>query len=489
MSSDVDLTFGVELEFIVVYHELAFETCAPDRDERLGDPFVSAIPAIMSCMERAGIGAMLSDDDYDEEDYRTALSQPSGKRYRKWTVSRDICELSRGERAHLPPGYLEETVELSSRVFAFNDGDSHRELASILNVLNKMKVEYGCEIFTNSTTGHHVHIGRRDGAELPLQLCKRIFQLGTAHERNIDAMHMASRVIAPVSAKRFTNDLLPLYMPPSAIHRHATCDTPGANLFEWLERIERVGSLEALKTMFMVSLKRRTVTGHFSAYNFDNLGEGIKNTVEFRQHAGTLDRVEIFAWVSFVCRFVQYCSQTPDVQFVHLSCRATDLDFKLIDFLIALDVHTDVLMHYNRDGGEALLGIIPSRSTYQLDASFNDLIAQNDHEQEQNIAPETVDDIIARKSAPGVGTGVSFLGLIPSAGVVHCHESEHIRQLLEKAYQRAQRTEHLPDEQSNATIGFEGYARALVFEKLSSIYADQESGAERAVQHHLADWL
>ena len=83
------------------------------------------------------------------------------------------------------------------------------------------------------------------------------------------------------------------------------------NAFDWLANIEGVSTYEDLGDFFTClrpyAGPEWDMNGHHSSLNFDNLfpseemaryEEYLTGTIEFRQHAGTLDLLEILAWIT-----------------------------------------------------------------------------------------------------------------------------------------------------------------------------------------------
>jgi hypothetical protein len=81
--------------------------------------------------------------------------------------------------------------------------------------------------------------------------------------------------------------------------------------------------------------------GHGHAYNFDSsivsgAAQAVprKRTVEFRQHRGTLELLEIVAWCEVVTALVAFCDRATmaDVRAL-LGGRVEDVDYLLDDLL------------------------------------------------------------------------------------------------------------------------------------------------------------
>lgn len=406
MSSPLDLAMGLELEFLAVYAPGALGPHIPNYaslKRRNPDPDVplrEAGPAIFHSLLRAGIPATGHEDLDDDEDEVDA----AWPEHTRWRVEEDACALSDAERAALPAGYIVETIELSSRKFDLQADYWRAELRRVLDVLHYLETSSalpittntsssssssssstmilppsGCLFLTNATTGLHVHIGTVSGAPLPLPTAKNLLALATAFERPLDALHAASRIRYPVTE---TDPIL--YAPPSFFHLQHDLHEPPADtkpnpnpnpnpvpdntstaapLFTWLARIEFAPTYPALASLLLIHdavrfpLIVRGATlgleGHRSAYNFDNcFGGGFRGwqaactgTVEFRQHAGTLDWVEVVVWVGVVVGMVA-CARAGverPAEFVGLLARGVDVGFGLEGVLGAFGVGEEVV--------------------------------------------------------------------------------------------------------------------------------------------------
>ena len=114
----------------------------------------------------------------------------------------------------------------------------------------------------------------------------------------------------------------------------------------------------------------------------------LKGTIEFRQHTGTLDYLEIIAWVQFVIKMVEYSANASHEDFLDLIMRGADNQFFLEDLLVALDVHEDVIDHYLNSPVIGVLHDINQEFTPIEDT--DDLIEQNDHEFEDRVEEDAV---------------------------------------------------------------------------------------------------
>ncbi len=237
-------------------------------------------------------------------------------------------------------------------------------------VMRRLRSAFGLgmehHIIVNSTCGFHVHVGN-DRRGFPLRTVKKILALNVANERSFDSLHATSRIggstlpLEPLKHTRITDGGLQL-MPwafnnplsthkalisyrlrmhraglnpfPTSLHdiypdgdtvypeshlkdrdidQAAIANNIGASLV----LIERAPELQALQDL-------QLDVGHYSNVNLENLADFAgadrryvrsKVTIEFRQHAGTLQIAEILAWVDVVVSMVSYAHAADDADF------------------------------------------------------------------------------------------------------------------------------------------------------------------------------
>lgn len=406
------LTFGIELEFLAI---------RPPTLE------VEVREALYDAMLDVGIPATGYEKDIADDD--------DSKPYSRWRVDTDHLDLSQEEEMYLPPGWTQEAVEISSRKFDFYGENWRGEVAKVLQVLRHLEGR-GCRFLTNKTTGFHVHVGNGE-QKIPLRTAKNVFQLLTAHEKTIDGLHAVSRIVAPVPARYYH-----YYYPLSFFHGYAANpEGENRNVFDWLANIEQGVTSYADLGDFFTCLREEAgvewdMNGHHSSVNFDNLftdeengkfedqltytiddnlftnedvgqsEEQLTGTIEFRQHAGTLDYLEICAWVMLVVGVVEFCGKSSDEEILHLCLRAGEKGFGLEDLLAALDMNADVMDHYLNQHQGAAIGTLPS-CTQSLgpippEGLFNSILEQNDHESSENTDDDEVKAAIAWKYLTGL---------------------------------------------------------------------------------------
>ena len=143
--------------------------------------------------------------------------------------------------------------------------------------------------------------------------------------------------------------------------------------------------------------------------------ENLTGTIEFRQHTGTLDYLDIVAWTTLICWIVVYASTTPTASMLDLMIRGVDPGFGLDDLLSEIDCPEDVWDHY-RNKGEAVFGVLPNIGNLKIsDTNFSTpadaLIEQNDKECEVRASDKAIRDAIDQKLTSGL------YGLVPSTKV------------------------------------------------------------------------
>ena len=158
----------------------------------------------------------------------------------------------------------------------------------VLAILEKFPGPY--KFYVNRCAGLHVHVGAEQ-EKFVLPWLKKFTQTVTAFEHEIESLHSDDRI-----QNRFARA-------PSQLHRLLARNGPLASL----------GVLDAQKTF--EDLYETFAENRYNAYNLDNLLDPDsypsdetrpKQTIEFRQHAGTLDGDTICNWVEFVCALIKY---------------------------------------------------------------------------------------------------------------------------------------------------------------------------------------
>lgn len=285
------LTFGVELEFIIAFNE-SFRKSQPEKQEVEEETIHFAnhdidvmYETIAKTLTNAGypaeLVALVGDMDTMEE------GAPS--QYTAWQVGHDYS-------IHTPPQSCDTKirwmgVEVTSPIYYF----SAESITAVIEVCNILKRSFKVQV--NESTGLHIHVGNghEHAGKFSFSTLRNLYALLWAFEPQLDTLHPPHRQDGD-----YCNSL-----------RART--TPGSN-GETLRPLE--GILKCLEAKDIEDLyELNDVVYRTQAYNFQNAlrlevdGEVdpcIKQTVEFRQHEGTLDGERIQAWILTVVGLVQY---------------------------------------------------------------------------------------------------------------------------------------------------------------------------------------
>lgn len=439
------LTFGVELEFIAIFKRLAFSnkisglrTIREDREHE----YISATEAIHHCLE--------------EHDIKSS----NDKTFERWRVHGDILRPSPAEEHVIPASYFTESIEISSRKLRFSD-NWQMGLKRVLSVLHWMRVQFSCEFITNASTGLHVHIGNDSGHSL--RTAKRVAQIATIHERNLDALHSAERIFPLTAAPR--NDLnkevvWPLYAGLSFFH----LSSENGNYHR--HRIDFMSDIESSRTLAELGTKVNRVTyqdmgscGHNCTLNFDNLylnpypNDGLidsfSGTIEFRQHAGDLDSGEIISYIQFLATLTTFCMDASDEEVFALVANGMDLNFGLKDLLLFIECDSGIVQHF--------CARTPRNLTTASCTALQDFIDVNDRECAARRSPQAVSAAIGEKVEAGV-YGISFQDPVSLGG-------EDYRWMLMCAGESMKSLTGISDAQRESAI------RARTFRTLAQLYS------------------
>lgn len=341
----------------------------------------------------------------------------------------------------------------------------HEEITAVFKRLKEefSEGEFASEnrLVINESTSTHVHIGNSHHG-FPLETIKNVMSVLVAHERQFDSIHATDRItgIAHLShdlpwdeARKSPMDAtVPMvYNSPCSFHMitsaFAHCKPlesatgavdimsvsyPGTSFDEtpalrfaaqkcdvasWLTLIEHAASLDDIAQF-------QDEMGHESTINLENLREQgavadpeldvPKMTIEFRQHAGTLQPTEILNWIGVLVGLFKYANTTraSDVKAMCLR-NWTDPSMTMLDLLKVFGYRSeeDIVQHYAR-----LAGGIGYRLPYadlvkaqELDAIRR--FASNDRfvpimqhlieRRARNIHPDPINALIDRKFAIG----------------------------------------------------------------------------------------
>ena len=331
MQEPLNLTFGVEIEFLLTYVR------TPELMEKL-----KRYP------EFSLVETYLEQDREREKivNHLRTLGLPvndvGSKDYAQWTVEKDgsVCEqewdeyhpvgnaslptrieFANGRHVDLTPEGRRLVrfcpVELISPVRPFNMA----ALEEVQTTLRAIVARF--PVFTNQSCGLHIHIGNQDKG-FPMQTLKNFSTLTTTFERQVNQIHPRNR-LESVFCHLETTAFDPLEREP----------------WRMAFLIDELPDLESYIKLFGTLRYDRSVFDHYWCYNVNNLGlQQSKRTIEFRQHTGTLDSDRVILWAIFAASVVSLAHNTESSAFWNLMIDfADETDFTILDLLRELSLN------------------------------------------------------------------------------------------------------------------------------------------------------
>ncbi|MCJ1414393.1 hypothetical protein MMC32_000719 [Xylographa parallela] len=321
-SPPLQLTFGVELEFLQTYfRESQFalrlvairqELLAQGADQDDVDRVIGLETAPEKNRERCKILDRLQQLGVPVHNWGV-----DGKKdYHRWTVSLDdsvapsdddlrsmnpqwangqvSCLTAEGRAA-----MCYASVEVFSRVLPYNI-DSLREVGIVVNTI---AAEF--PVFVNESCALHVHVGNMD-CGFPIQTVKNFATLVTCFENQFNQIHPLNRLDHPYC--------LPETLAFRPRERH---------IWRMAEIIDQLNTPERMIRQFGAKRNDRDEVYHWWCYNYNNLVLA-KRTIEFRQHAGTLDLSAVFRWINLACTLTAIAHNSESEAFWDLILQFVD---------------------------------------------------------------------------------------------------------------------------------------------------------------------
>ncbi|TKA73064.1 hypothetical protein B0A55_09498 [Friedmanniomyces simplex] len=411
------LTFAIELEFLVLFHP---STTWPTPDD---------VPEIDDGCRGAIYWALL-DAGLEAKGWqpKTEESQDDEPSYSRWSVGSEFRVLSSADEILLPPDYMIEGIQLTSPVFDARTKSWEGEIRQMLNTLAQMETDTGCRFMCNASTSFRVRVGCGVGNKIPLEAAKNLLMLMTAHERFLDRIHATDRICYSTG---FLFDFC--HAPLSFFHANNRTDA-STTLFDWLANIQDVQTYDDLGPLFALPSgeaefhgidEKRTyslnstvnVENLFADEDMDGVEDPLTGTIEFRQHTGTLDRIEIAAYISLTVRLVQYSARVSDVDLLTLCTQGADPAFGLNGLFTAVGCNRKVVEHYECVDSEAgAVGAVDGPGRSANSSELDPLLAQNSGKEAERVKFVTKRIDIAFKDC-GLDQAVNILmiseGAIP----------------------------------------------------------------------------
>ena len=283
------------------------------------------------------------------------------------------------------------------------------EIEAVLGKLNSEYRRYSDDgskvkhfIYTNSSTGLHIHVGKAYGS-FPQPSIRRILSLLVACEQLIDCLHSRDRINGFIfdDGKGLRNDPFPkhpvldsrIYNKPLSMLFIADADRKRrrdrnmhgedylrsayelskpeisetnekpdenftiwlaprmANIESWILRIRYTDDIEDLLILHREPLQnnKRCVFNMWNLREYE--GQDCFDTVEFRQHRGTLRVPVVLNYINVLTRLVVFCHYTNDAEFFPLieqNGKFRSSDFDLADFCQAIGCRKETQHYYER---------------------------------------------------------------------------------------------------------------------------------------------
>lgn len=318
------ISFGVELEFNLAYLKNDSLAQPPDGESRtvkfpIATGFKRSYMAIQldSSAQQSGINQHIA-ALFNANNLGVNQEDPSIKTMHSWQITEDTSlddPTPEDSGGIYHKDYVYSQMEVISPALEFNQ-ESLDEVEAACNLLKENYV-VGC----NDSTGTHVHTGRfSQPVPFSLFFLKKLIVFLYAFEPQITSIH---------EPRRINGTLLGNIRDRSNItfefqKEFGTRPSPSTVIF-YLLQVDNLNDL----------IRAGTTGGKFFDYNFgglmeaaykvqndyDNDGEG--HTIEFRQHAGTLDGEAITMWIRVLAGIINFIEDVSPESFTDLITKIT----------------------------------------------------------------------------------------------------------------------------------------------------------------------
>ena len=326
MNEPLDLTFGVELEFVIRVLPSMVQDRVRELNEMLADYDGAIGPRQAVYFDISETLRSISLEVYPF----TVRALDRG--YEKWTVDHDSSIIPRqGINEKGPLGkYTYIPIEVKSRVLLFDDFS----LTEIRKAVTAINLRHNVTV--NSSCGLHVHVGNLKRG-FPLQTLRNFSTFVAAFERQLSTLHDSDRL-------------------------HSSWAVP-LSASSSLAGLSRLGRARALTQVRDLSSLVRLVNPCFyrhTAYNLLHLvpldSPKALRTVEFRQHAATMEPARIVPWIQVAAGLVRFAHCAGPLAVTRLVVeRANDPDFDVVQLLRAVGLGPVASYYRRRLQSELLL--------------------------------------------------------------------------------------------------------------------------------------
>lgn len=264
------LTFGVELEFIVRYSPERYQDnllVSEGKQWPIDIDFSQTLHNKYGTLVRLDMIQFLNENGF-------VTNGPQDEDFSKWTVSTDFTVAPLDTCGGWYP------IELKTPALIYSSAALEKIERVVSLLVSKFKLH------TNESCGLHVHVGNEDRG-FSLRTLKNFCSLITVFQDQLNSMHTVDRL-----HNHFVQSL------SKAFHMCST--TKG-----------KLSIINELKTVdHLIEHFHKVDVGDYdtkTTFNFFNLYQSFAKplqTIEFRQHRGTLDPKLIINWVMVVCNLV-----------------------------------------------------------------------------------------------------------------------------------------------------------------------------------------
>lgn len=303
MDGPFEITFGIELEFVVLFQKADYREADGHYNESEADIQWELLQHIVDVLKA----------------YNFMVNDPHDDCINNWTVTSDSSiDLEPEDLPHRLRGLDSYPLELKSPAYRYTT----EALTEVQRAVAVVKRYF--KIFVNESCGFHVHVGNHDRG-FTLETVKSLSLLVTVFERQLNQLHPRHR------------------------NFNSWCLTPALqlldrSLWEFVEAIEDMPDIISL--IALMCSDKDNGGSKYRAYNLCNLADDNRRTIEFRQHQGTIEAGAILAWIDLTCRLVSVSHDAGPAGFIELvKERADDPSFTVLDLLHTLGFD-DLVRYY-----------------------------------------------------------------------------------------------------------------------------------------------
>ena len=310
----MQLTFGVELEFLVRYHVSDYEpSCAGGEGTFFAPSRYLTRSRQLGGVLRAHIITILQGAGFDTNDVLDTTN------YAKWTVDTDGS-------IECPPeseGFAYYGIEVKSPACHF----SPSALTQLQKVVLLINSEF--EVIVNESCALHVHVGNCQD-RFPLQTLKNFSMLTAVFERQFNMLH-------------------PLHRLQNVFAETVATQFPHMSSFDRMRRINAFQTQQELINCYHV--RKDGIISGYMAYNFKNLANSRPlKTIEFRQHEGCMEPKVIARWAYLAVALVKITNDVGEQGFTQLAFdHGDDSNYTIINLLRDLKLG-DMADYYQQRG-------------------------------------------------------------------------------------------------------------------------------------------